>query len=732
MKDLNLDVSENIIKQATNVERYQANDKYTEIYEMYLTNENLILVYEKTNAILKPENVVEKIPLVNVKINEEKVQIYKVDDNDYGQAMQIVYNDGSKDLFIFNDNKDIDVWKDEISNIILESDDNNSKKNTILEDKKKKSENETKTKTTKCPNCGASIKSFESQCPFCGSEIRNIEASSNLKDFSIGLEKIISKELPKYHTEDSLLKKVIGKDFRNDEEKAEFERKAKKEKEIASYIKNYPVSNSREDLLEFMILSASNIDLKESMDDIIQKAWIDKMSQIYKKASITMSNSKDFKEIEDIYNKKMKEIKNKKVLNNMFFPFLIAMYIILVVFIENYFWGISLIFILLIICLFIFYKIKKDDIKFLKNNYKLIYIICIIMFIISLVFGVIGIKHNNDSNYNLNEENYYNESVQKNDIEIDIDFEENLLFNRYDVELSVYDQKATLLHGESKTINFQLPDGTHTLKFENLDENTIDRIDLVVKGDTKVKYKISCHSDEIEIRELSVEYLDNNDKNNEDLNIDEKDESLGDEEQDNEVIAIPFTSEEYIGIKYKIVEEKIRNVGFENIVLEKKETTDSNNKNETVAEISINGNNWQNGDIFNKKDEVKIVYWELKTSTLDKIVLPKENSKLEKDYDDTMSSNKTRYYFNVDGVKNIPKLEKYENVVVTDGINEYFKYLKQLGYEIEITNNTKKEIQTGIIYETYFKAYSDSISWTMYSSIQDDKYIEYEFDINMQ
>ena len=77
-----------------------------------------------------------------------------------------------------------------------------------------------------------------------------------------------------------------------------------------------------------------------------------------------------------------------------------------------------------------------------------------------------------------------------------------------------------LLHGENKTINFKLPNGIHKLKFKNADNESYDTINLTVNGNTKVDYKISCHTDEIKIRELSVEYIDKTDQEPSQENVD--------------------------------------------------------------------------------------------------------------------------------------------------------------------------------------------------------------------
>lgn len=186
--------------------------------------------------------------------------------------------------------------------------------------KKKKSTSEStkqdinKVKTKKCPNCGASIKSFQTSCKYCQAEISNIKASNSLEEFSKGLANIKSKPMPKYDGKDSLLKKVIGRDFNDEDAREEFENefRRQKEEEIVNYIINYPIPNSNEDLTEFMILATSNINVKKDLSDDEQKAWIEKMEQIYQKAKLSIKTGEEFKRINDIYTSKKEEIKAKK------------------------------------------------------------------------------------------------------------------------------------------------------------------------------------------------------------------------------------------------------------------------------------------------------------------------------------------------------------------------------------------------------------------------------------
>ncbi len=731
------DFDEEIILQATNVERYQINDKYTEIKEMYLTSQNLLLSYEKYNGFFsKNEDTMEKIPLMDIKTQNGKAQVKKVDDNDYGMGLQIIYKNNTHDHFVFEDEKEISIWLNAINKVLIDAEDN------AKSSKEKNNNNKSpKSSIRKCPNCGATISHYEHECSYCGTEFKNFESSNILKEFSNGLEKIISKELPKYHSKESFLKKTIGRDFKSGSEKEEFEIEIeeKHKKEIANYIKCYPIPSSKEELLEFMLLVTSNIDLKNT-DDIEQEAWINKMNQIYKKAKIIITNPDDLKDIEDIYNKKTKEIKFRKVYTilTVLGTFVISM--LLMVALINFYYAIGILLIVLAIGLFIFYKMRGQDIKLLQNREKLVYIFLIVLIIGAFILIFAGHNYSRNKTYDKNYDNYYNETIKKNDVEIIIDFQENILFNRYDVELSAYDQKVVISHGEDKTVNFKLPDGIHKLSFKNLDDDTIDTINLVVKGNTKVTYKISCHTDETKITEMAVEYLDENkdntaDSENKEVEEPKEDNTITEEElegQNKDIVIMLVLPEEYVNEDYKDVEKEMRDLGFTNIVLEAKETEDVNKQNGMVADLTIDGGHYDRGEKFNKNVEVKITYWELKTIKLDKIVLPKEGSKLAKDYDNT-SNAKTKCYLNVDGVKNIPKTQKYENAIVTDGVYEYLEDLKKSGYKVEITKVENKNVYAGFnMYDTYFKVASDAISWTMFLSIQDEKYVEYEFDIYMQ
>ena len=167
----------------------------------------------------------------------------------------------------------------------------------------------------KCPNCGEVMESFLTVCPTCGYEIRDVRSASSVRELAVKLENISAQKMPAFEEKKSVMKMVFGKDFKEGDEAEEaLERfESQKNQEKASLIINFAVPNSKEDIIEFMILAASNIDVKKGIDDDVTKAWISKLDQVYQRAEISMGKHSDFLQIKTIYDRKKKEIKNKKL-----------------------------------------------------------------------------------------------------------------------------------------------------------------------------------------------------------------------------------------------------------------------------------------------------------------------------------------------------------------------------------------------------------------------------------
>lgn len=97
------------------------------------------------------------------------------------------------------------------------------------------------------------------------------------------------------------------------------------DKSVANIIQNFPIPNTKEDVFEFMVLASANIDpsavgqyihpaesSEEKSRKMLSNAWNAKLEQVYQKAKLTFGNSPDFYEIQEIYDKKKKEIKRCK------------------------------------------------------------------------------------------------------------------------------------------------------------------------------------------------------------------------------------------------------------------------------------------------------------------------------------------------------------------------------------------------------------------------------------
>lgn len=128
----------------------------------------------------------------------------------------------------------------------------------------------------KCPNCGEVLTSFTSNCPSCGYEIRGASNSAAVQEFAVKLASAESRQ------------------------------------EKIAIIRNFPIPNTKEDILEFMILASTNI--VDNLEKDISAAWQSKTEQAYQKAQIIFQDEKEFSRIQNIYSQVcVKLTKQKKI-----------------------------------------------------------------------------------------------------------------------------------------------------------------------------------------------------------------------------------------------------------------------------------------------------------------------------------------------------------------------------------------------------------------------------------
>ena len=125
-------------------------------------------------------------------------------------------------------------------------------------------------KSLSCPACGCPISFNDVTCPGCGREIQGRKVSSAI---NILVDNLAS--------ETSETKKI-------------------------ELIKTFPIPNSREDIIEFMLLASTNFDAKYYIShknvENVAEAWLVKIDQCYKKGLLMFDRPYDRATIEKIYN----------------------------------------------------------------------------------------------------------------------------------------------------------------------------------------------------------------------------------------------------------------------------------------------------------------------------------------------------------------------------------------------------------------------------------------------
>lgn len=291
-----------------------------------------------------------------------------------------------------------------------------------------------------------------------------------------------------------------------DIEKEEKELQAKKEKTIEN-IKNLRVENNSEDIINFFIEAKKNIKNK-NIDSDEYNMWFLKIDEVYEKAQEFITDKKTLDKIEKKY-EELKEIKKIKKFWWIAFAYIYIIMFICIFFGLNglFLVGLGISILVCTIITFVYFNIdffniarsvKKFEIKDTTEN-----LICLCTSVLSVIFIFIGIviyfsaKAETDEAY----KNYYDENVEKYNVSIDVDFKDNLLFDKCDITLKIYDEEEYFEHGEDKAIDIELPKGTHKLEFNGNDDKEI--IKLKINDDTKVKYKLECLSGGIEVIQVS-------------------------------------------------------------------------------------------------------------------------------------------------------------------------------------------------------------------------------------
>lgn len=150
----------------------------------------------------------------------------------------------------------------------------------------------------KCPTCGAMVEPFQTKCPECGYEFRNIEANSTTQKLMDALD-AINAQTTNQGVVSSVLSGLARVGLGCDSATM---RKCQ-------IIQNFPVPNTKEDLIEMLSLAHTNAE-KDSFDsgeEEMQEAWKVKEKQIIAKADLMIKDDPDYITLKESWKKKKKK-----------------------------------------------------------------------------------------------------------------------------------------------------------------------------------------------------------------------------------------------------------------------------------------------------------------------------------------------------------------------------------------------------------------------------------------
>lgn len=115
---------------------------------------------------------------------------------------------------------------------------------------------------------------------------------------------------------------------------------SKADEQKINLIRNFPIPNTKEDVLEFAILASSNIDVKSygisgvnnKVSREISDAWMSKFEQAYQKAKLLFESSAHFHNIDTLFCEKKKQIKQEKRKFTLFIALIATVCLLLLLF----------------------------------------------------------------------------------------------------------------------------------------------------------------------------------------------------------------------------------------------------------------------------------------------------------------------------------------------------------------------------------------------------------------
>ena len=184
MVDFQPEQNEHIIRRTKEAWRFDG-DEEQELQSLVLTNKHLISVYEKSSVLFfKEKTVVDKKPLALISIIDDILQVKNVVDDNFGESLQILYDNGVEELYFLGnvpkseyqqwesaikkaviENKKTIIKNDEIADAPLPSKENKQVAPIMINKEKVQEKNDM---TVFCKECGAKNNADAKFCQNCG------------------------------------------------------------------------------------------------------------------------------------------------------------------------------------------------------------------------------------------------------------------------------------------------------------------------------------------------------------------------------------------------------------------------------------------------------------------------------------------------------------------------------------------------------------------------------------
>ena len=218
-----------------------------------------------------------------------------------------------------------------------------------------------------------------------------------------------------------------------------------------------------------------------------------------------------------------------------------------------------------------------------------IFFFILIFLIFSYILSLVNTTNNN-SNENMTSENIVPAPIVKYNVIVHIDFVENILFNKYNVNVSIDDTNITINHGEDKDLELSLEEGSYTMTIISSEDSSIKNETIInVKNNMEIGYKIECYSDRIAVTNLY--------------------EDIEQELKEDEV-KINYDKSKFYNMNYTDAVNVLKESGFNNI----KETPMYDiywgiTTEGTVESVLINGEDtYKRGNVYKKDSEIVVSY----------------------------------------------------------------------------------------------------------------------------